>query len=208
MDGAQGTGDQITVDWIHYWYAALVGIGVTVLLVAITEYFTGTLWPPVKKIARASETGHATNIISGLAVGLKATALPVIVIALGDRRQLRGRRLLRHRRRRHGDALDGRHGGRARRLRPDHRQRRRHRRDGRPPRERARHHRPPRRGGQHHQGRHQGVRHRLGGPRRGGAVRLLRRGAARGADRRGPGRRPQLHPRRTPSSWSGSSSAA
>ena len=83
MDGAEGANGQITVDWIRYWYASLVGIGVTVLLVAITEYYTGTLWPPVKKIGQASETGDATNIIAGLAVGMKATALPVIVIALG-----------------------------------------------------------------------------------------------------------------------------
>ncbi len=83
MDGAEGANGQITVDWIRYWYAALVGIGVTVLLVAITEYYTGTLWPPVKKIGKASETGDATNIIAGLAVGMKATALPVIVIGLG-----------------------------------------------------------------------------------------------------------------------------
>jgi len=82
MDGAEGANDQITVDWIRYWYAALVGIAVTVLLTAITEYFTGTLWPPVKKIGKASETGDATNIIAGLAVGMKATALPVIVIGL------------------------------------------------------------------------------------------------------------------------------
>ena len=49
-------------------------------LVGITEYFTGTAWPPVKKIAKASETGDATNIIAGLAVGLKATAAPIVVI--------------------------------------------------------------------------------------------------------------------------------
>ena len=63
--------------------AALIGLAVTFLLVAITEYYTGTRWPPVKQIARASQTGHATNIISGLGIGFQATAAPVIVIAVG-----------------------------------------------------------------------------------------------------------------------------
>jgi K(+)-stimulated pyrophosphate-energized sodium pump len=63
--------------------SALVGLAVTALLVAITEFYTGTRWGPVKAIARASQTGHATNIIEGLAEGMQATAAPVIVIAAG-----------------------------------------------------------------------------------------------------------------------------
>jgi K(+)-stimulated pyrophosphate-energized sodium pump len=61
----------------------LTGLAITFLLVAITEYYTGTRWGPVKAISGASRTGHATNIIEGLAIGMQATAAPVIVIAAG-----------------------------------------------------------------------------------------------------------------------------
>src|SRR5471030_304621 len=65
------------------YVSAAVGLVVTFLLVAITEYYTGSRWSPVKTIAGASQTGHATNIIEGLAVGMQATALPVVVLATG-----------------------------------------------------------------------------------------------------------------------------
>jgi K(+)-stimulated pyrophosphate-energized sodium pump len=68
--------------WDLFW-SMLVGLGVTGLIVWITEYYTGTNYRPVKSIARASETGHGTNVIQGLAVSLEATALPTIVICVG-----------------------------------------------------------------------------------------------------------------------------
>jgi K(+)-stimulated pyrophosphate-energized sodium pump len=61
----------------------MVGLGVTGLLVWITEYYTGTNYRPVRSIALASETGHGTNVIQGLAISLESTAMPTIVICVG-----------------------------------------------------------------------------------------------------------------------------
>ena len=63
-------------------YCSLIGLLVTGLLVWITEYYTSTSYRPVRSVAKASLTGHATNVIQGLAISLEATALPVVVISV------------------------------------------------------------------------------------------------------------------------------
>jgi K(+)-stimulated pyrophosphate-energized sodium pump len=72
-----------TPAWGKFYLCTLIGIAVTALLFVITDYYTSTRFSPVKKTARASVTGHATNIIQGFGSGLQATALPAIVLALG-----------------------------------------------------------------------------------------------------------------------------
>ncbi|MGZ4323984.1 MAG: sodium-translocating pyrophosphatase [Solirubrobacteraceae bacterium] len=72
-----------TPEWWKFYLCALIGIGVTACLFVITDYFTSTRFAPVRSTARASQTGHATNIIQGLAQGYQSTAPPAIVLAFG-----------------------------------------------------------------------------------------------------------------------------
>ncbi len=67
----------------QFWLCTLIGIGITALLFVITDYYTSTRFRPVKGMARASQTGHATNIIQGLAQGFQSTAAPAVVLCLG-----------------------------------------------------------------------------------------------------------------------------
>jgi K(+)-stimulated pyrophosphate-energized sodium pump len=76
IDGVQTTGTSLFV-------CGVVGLGVTALIIVITEYYTGTDYRPVKSIAAASVTGHGTNVIQGLAISLESTAGPAIVIIAG-----------------------------------------------------------------------------------------------------------------------------
>jgi len=79
MDDLPGAG---APSWGKIYLCALIGLAVTACLFVITDYYTSTRFSPVKSTARASITGHATNIIQGLAQGLQATAAPAIVIVL------------------------------------------------------------------------------------------------------------------------------
>ena len=77
------TGGGGVASGFDFWLCSLIGIAITAFLFVITDYYTSTRFNPVKSTARASQTGHATNIIQGLAQGFQSTAAPAIVLALG-----------------------------------------------------------------------------------------------------------------------------
>ncbi|MDB5417286.1 MAG: hppA, partial [Phenylobacterium sp.] len=72
-----------TFDGMSLFWCGIVGLGVTAAIVVITEYYTGTGYRPVKSVAKASVSGHGTNVIQGLAMSLESTALPALTIIIG-----------------------------------------------------------------------------------------------------------------------------
>jgi K(+)-stimulated pyrophosphate-energized sodium pump len=76
-------GDPVTFSFNNLIVCVVTGLVVTGLLIWVTEYYTSTVYRPVKSIAKSSSTGHGTNVIQGLAISMEATALPVIIIAIG-----------------------------------------------------------------------------------------------------------------------------
>ncbi|EAQ29479.1 membrane-bound proton-translocating pyrophosphatase [Erythrobacter sp. NAP1] len=81
MTTVLGTGPGgVDFNGMDLFYCSLIGLALTGIIIWITEYYTGTNFRPVRSIAKASETGHGTNVIQGLAISLESTALPTIVI--------------------------------------------------------------------------------------------------------------------------------
>ena len=86
-DYVVGFGTSMTVtgksfDGLDLYICGVLGLAITGLIIWITEYYTGVDFRPVKSIAKASETGHGTNVIQGLAISMESTALPALVLSL------------------------------------------------------------------------------------------------------------------------------
>ncbi len=79
--GAGGSGLPYPV--FNLFWCAVIGVAITIVIVGLTEFFTGAQFWPVRMIARASQTGHATNIIAGISIGMEGATPPVLVIAIG-----------------------------------------------------------------------------------------------------------------------------